>query len=372
MRIAINTRFLLPGRLEGLGWYTHELLRRMVARHPDHAFVFLFDRPYDPAFIYGPNVQPVVLFPPARHPVLWYAWFEWAVPRALKRLGADVFFSPDSYLSLGTSTRTVMTVHDLLPLQYPAQAPWWARDYYRYFFPRFMRRADQLIAISNYVKQSMLDVPGIDPVKIEVVYNGCRAGFRPLPEAEQAAVRHRFSSGKPYFLYTGAIHPRKNIPRLIRAFDSFRSRTRAPAQLLLAGRFAWETGAVRAAAESAQFREDIRFLGYVAEEDLRLLMASAIALVYVSLGEGFGLPVLEAFHADTPVICSNATALPEVAGDAALLVDPFSEPAISSAMEQIYSNGQLRSTLIEHGRQQRIRFDWDLAADRVFELLLRH
>ncbi len=370
MRIAVNTRFLLPGKLEGLGWYTHELLRRMVIQHPEHEFIFLFDRPFDPVFVYGSNVKPVVLFPPARHPVLWYAWFEWAVPRALRRLGADVFFSPDNYLSLGSSVRSVMTVHDLIPLQHPEQVPWWSRDYYRYFFPRYIRRADQLIAISGFVRQTILNTVGIDPAKIAVVYNGCREGFRPLTAAEQVAVRNRFAGGQNYFFYTGAVHPRKNIPRLIRAFDAFKSRTGAPVKLLLAGRLAWETGAVHAAAEASKYRADIDFLGYVSEPDLQALMAAAIALTYVSLSEGFGLPVLEAFHSDTPVIGSNTTAIPEVAGSAALLVDPFSEAAIATAMEQMYSDHALRSALIERGRQQRLQFDWDRAAGQIFDFLL--
>ncbi|HMX41756.1 MAG TPA: glycosyltransferase family 1 protein, partial [Saprospiraceae bacterium] len=93
MKIAVNTRFLLPQRLEGFGWYTHEILRRMVQQHPADEFLFLFDRPFDPRFVYAPNVPPLVLFPPARHPLLWWLWFERAVPQALRRHGAEVFFS---------------------------------------------------------------------------------------------------------------------------------------------------------------------------------------------------------------------------------------------------------------------------------------
>ncbi|MCC6460272.1 MAG: glycosyltransferase family 4 protein [Saprospiraceae bacterium] len=369
MRIAVNTRFLLPGKLEGLGWYTHELLRRMVLAHPEDEFIFLFDRPFDPAFVYAPNVHPVVLFPPARHPLLWYLWFEWAVPRALRQHRAAVFFSPDSYLSLRTRIPTVMTVHDLVPLQHPEQVPWWSRDYYRYFFPRFIRRATRLIAISAYTRDTMLAYTGVAPERIQVVHNGSRDGFVPLPEAEKATVRTQFSKGQPYFFYTGAIHPRKNIPRLIRAFDRFKARSQAPIQLLLAGRFAWQTGAVKAGFEQAEHRSDIHFLGYVPEPDLKRLMASALALVYVSLSEGFGLPVLEAMQAETPVICSRTTALPEVAGEAALLVDPLSEPEISEAMRQIWDNADLRAALVAKGRLQRQAFDWAAAAQAIYQTI---
>lgn len=369
MRIAVNTRFLLPGRLEGLGWYTHELVRRMVLQHPDDTFYFLFDRPYDSSFLYAGNVKPLVVFPPARHPVLWYLWFEWALPRVLKRVKAEVFFSPDSYLSLSTDVPTVMTVHDLIPLQFPEQVPWWSRDYFRYFIPRYLRRADRLIAISGYVRQTVQAIPGTSPEKITVVYNGSREGFLPLPETERQAVREKYTSGAVYFLYTGAIHPRKNIPRLIRAFDRFKAHTGHPAKLLLAGRFAWETGLVKAAWEETRYRADVQFLGYVPETELHRLTAGALALVNVSLIEGFGLPLLEAMHAETAILCSNTTALPEVAGEAALLVDPSSEEAIAGGLARLALEEALRTRLIEASRHQRERFDWDQAARQLYEIL---
>ncbi|MFN0013077.1 MAG: glycosyltransferase family 4 protein [Saprospiraceae bacterium] len=372
MRIAVNTRFLLPGKLEGLGWYTHELLRRMVRQHPSDEFVFLFDRPYDPAFVYADNVQPQVLFPPARHPVLWYTWFEWAVPRALDRCRADVFFSPDSFLSLRAHTPTVLTVHDLIPLQHPEQVPWWSRDYYLHFFPRYIRRAAELVSVSTFTKNAILEtVPGVLPEKITVVHNGSREGFRPLVDAEKQAVRAEFSANQAYFFYTGAIHPRKNIPRLIRAFEVFKNATGAPVKLLLAGRFAWEAGAVRTAVEHSRHRSDIVFLGYVPEVQLPRLQAAALAAVNVSLSEGFGLPVLEALHCDVPVLCSNTTALPEVAGDAALLVNPESEADIAAGLQRLYADVALREGLVEKGRQRRSGFDWDRAASAVWAVLER-
>ncbi len=369
MRIAVNARFLLPGKLEGLGWYSHEVLQRMVRQHPEDQFIFLFDRPFDPAFIYGPNVEPVALFPPARHPLLWYWWFEWAVPAALKRQRAEVFFSPDSYLSLRSNVPTVLTVHDLFPLQFPKQVPWWARDYYRYFFPRYLRRADRLVAISEFVRQSVVEQTGIPEKDISVVYNGPRSGFSPLDEADRCQLREQFSAGQLYFFYSGAIHPRKNIPRLIRAFDTFKIRSGAPVRLLLAGRFAWETGPVLSAWEQAKHRADIQFLGYVPDADLQRLTAAALALVNVSMMEGFGLPLLEAMQAETPVICSNVTAFPEVAGPAALLVDPHSELEIAAALERVYTDPLLCKQLVSAGRMQRQKFNWDTAAAQLYALI---
>lgn len=369
MRIAVNTRFLLPGKLEGLGWYTHELLRRMAVQHPEDIFILLFDRPYDPEFVYAKNVIPVVIGPRARHPLAWLAWFEWSVPRALRQYKADVFFSPDTYLSLRAKTPTVMTVHDLIPLQHPEQVRWWSRDYYRFFIPRYLRRADRLVAVSGFTRQEVIQLAGIAPEKVAVVYNGCRNNFRPVREPEQQDIRAKFAAGQAYFFYTGAIHPRKNIPRLIRAFDVFKSKTGAPVKLLLAGRFAWQTGAVKTAFDQARYRHDIEFLGYVPDAELTRLMASALALTYLSTNEGFGLPLLEAMNCGTPVLAADASCLPEIAAGAALLVDPFSEADIAAALEQLYSDAALRASLIVKGDIRRTDFSWDTAAAQLYDLL---
>lgn len=369
MKIAVNTRFLLPRKLEGLGWYTHEIVRRMVLNHPEDEFVFFFDRPFEPQFIYGPNVRPMVLFPPSRHPVLWYAWFEHAVPTALKKTGADVFFSPDSYLSLSSEVPTLMTTHDIVPLHIPEQLPFFTRHYYQYYLPRFLRRANHVVTVSDYVRRDIIDTVGLLPEKVSVVGNGCRTGFVPIAETAKQLVRNEFSQGQPYFFYTGAIHPRKNIPRLLRAFDTFKQRTAAPAKLLLAGRFAWQTGEVRTAYEQAQHRADIQFLGYVPEDQLVRLMAAATALTYLSISEGFGLPPLEAMYCDTPVLAADATALPEVCGDAALLVNPFSEEAIANGLETLWKDTAFRQTLLENGRQQRLQYSWDRAAEAIYTRL---
>lgn len=362
---------MLPGRLEGFGWYTHELVRRMVLAHPEDAFLFLFDRPFDPRFVYADNVTPVVVNPPARHPVLFYAWFEWRLPVFLKKFGADVFFSPDSMCSLRSQVPTVMTTHDIVPLHFPEQLPYVVRNYLLYFLPRFLKRADVVLTVSEFVKQDILAHCPIPESKINVIYNGCRTGFVPLPELDKQQVRAQFSEGKPYFFYTGAIHPRKNIHRLIEAYDLFRKNTHADVKLILAGRFAWKTGVVQEALERSPYRKDIHLLGYVPEADLTRLMASALALTYISLSEGFGLPMVEAMHAGTPVLAARATCLPEIAGDAALFVDPLQVEEIAFALERLHAEPDLAQKLREKGAERAKMFNWDAAADALYKTLRR-
>jgi glycosyltransferase involved in cell wall biosynthesis len=370
MRIAVNTRFLLKNRLEGIGLFTHEVARRLVEQHPEHEFFFFFDRPFDGSFVFGENVTPLVLFPPARHPFLFVWWFEWSVRRALKRHKIDVFLSPDNFLSLGTGIKTVLVTHDLAHVHYPYQVSFFQRLYYRFFTEKFNKKASHIVAVSEFTKGDLMRQYSIAPAKISVSGNGCREMFRPLQMVEKQAVSAAFSEGKPYFYYIGAVHPRKNVHRLIAAFDQFKAATGAPHKLLIAGRFAWQAGEVKAAFEGAKYRADIQFLGYVTDEESARLLGAATALVYVSLFEGFGVPLLEAMHAEVPIVTSDVSSLPEVAGDAAILVDPIKMEEIAEAMRRISEDEHLCNKLVAKGRVQRVKFNWQRATDVVYEALL--
>jgi glycosyltransferase involved in cell wall biosynthesis len=371
MRIAVNTRLLLKGKLEGMGWFTHEVLNRMVAAHPQDEFFFLFDRPYDPGFVFGKNVTPVVVSPPARHPFLFYLWFEWRLPAVLERLKADVFLSPDNFLSLRSKLPTVLVTHDLAPFHFPKQITPIQRWYYHRFIPKFNRRAEEVVTVSNFTKQDIVKQFGIAEDKITVACNGCRDIFRPLEDSERQAVRETFADGKPYFLYVGAVHPRKNVHGLIRAFDIFKRNTGADAGLLIGGRFAWKAGEVQQAYEASPFKKDIRFLGYLGDDKLPAVTGAAFAATYVSFFEGFGIPLLEAMRCGVPVITSNITSMPEVAGNAGLLVDPYRPEDIARGMQQLWEDPHLYREKAAAGIEQEKQFTWEGAAEVVYEALRR-
>ena len=370
MKIAINTRFLLKDGLEGVGWVSYELLRRIVRDHPKDEFLFIFDRPYDESFVFGPNVRPIVIGPQARHPLLWYYWFERSLPRLLRREQPDLFFSLDGYCSLRTQVPTSLLIHDIAHQHFPDQVPWVSRHYYHHFVPRFLRRAERVLTVSHFTKADIVRRYAIAPDKITVVHNGSRKGFRVIEAAEQVAVRQRYAKGKPYFFYVGAVHPRKNIHRLIEAFDHFKERTGASHQLLIGGRFAWQTGTIRSAYENARHRDAIQLLGYLDETQHFRLMGASLAFVYLSVFEGFGLPVLEALHAEVPVVTTRRSSLPEVAGEAALYVEnPEDTQEIARALERVSSDASLRRDLIARGRRQREQFSWERAAQQVYDQL---
>jgi glycosyltransferase involved in cell wall biosynthesis len=169
MRIAVNTRLLLPDKLEGIGWFTHETMRRIVAAHPEHHFLFLFDRPFDKRFVYGPNVEPVVIWPPTRHPLLYRLWFDHLLPRKLKQLKADAYIGPDGFLSLHSTVPSLVVIHDLNFEHHPEDLPRAYRNYYRSYFPRFARHATRIATVSEFSRRDIAQRYEVPPQHIDVV-----------------------------------------------------------------------------------------------------------------------------------------------------------------------------------------------------------
>jgi len=364
--IAVNTRLLLPGRVEGISRFAYEVLFRMTQQHPEVQFSFFFDRPFDPQFIFGSNVKGYVIPPPSRHPILWYAWFHLQLPRMLKRVEADLFFSPEFYLSTYDKIPQVPVFHDLAYEHYPQDLAPFASWYCRHYSPIYAQLATRILTVSAFSKQDIQEQYGISPSKIDVVYNGAKEIFRPLSVEKQQEIRDTYTGGAPYFHYVGSIHPRKNIDSVLKAFDRFKSQVESPMKFLIVGRKAWKYDAALAVYEQMEHKEDVIFSGFVSDEVLTQLYGASNGLVYVPHLEGFGIPILEAMESDIPVITSNKTSLPEVAGDAAILVPPSDYEQLAQAMIRLHGNPSLQKQLIEKGRIQRQKYSWDATYSSVW------
>ncbi len=370
MKIGINARFLLPGKMEGFGWYSYEITKRLVTQHPEHQFIFFFDRPFDSRFIFGENVTPVVLRPPARHPVLFILWFEVALKRAMKKHQVDVLFSPDGYLSLRSKSPQIGVIHDINFEHFPEDIPLVARIYLKKFFPKFARKASKILTVSNYSKSDIVKKYQIDPGKISVIWNGASDLYRPLDEAQTQEIKMRYADGKPYFLFVGSIHPRKNVKRLIKAFEQFKRQISSDIQLLIVGAAMWKNKAIDLEI-SDEIRDQVRFLGHVSQDELAAIMGAAFSLTYVPYFEGFGIPLVEAMKCGTPIICGNRTSLPEVAGDAALYCDPYNIEEIASQMKIMFENPNIHNNLSKKGLERSLLFSWDKSAASVWNEIER-
>jgi glycosyltransferase involved in cell wall biosynthesis len=367
LRIAVNTRLLIKNKLEGIGWFTFESLKRMVSAHPEHEFFFIFDRDYSNEFIFSSNVTPVVIGPPARHPVLFYIWFEFSIPAALKKIKADLFISPDAYLSLKTNVPTLLVIHDLNFEHYPEMVPFLARKHYQYFTPKFAKKADRIATVSNFSKEDIVKQYHIDPEKIDVVFNGANEKFLPVNEETKKKTKEQFCGGNEYFIFIGALNPRKNLVNLFKALDIFKTQKTSNTKLLVVGEKMWWNKEIKSTFEKMKFQDDVVFTGRLSPEILKNVIGSSIALTYVSFFEGFGIPIVEAFRMEIPVITSSVTSMPEIAGDAAILVDPFNPQQIADAMLRIDSDKILREKLIQKGKQRSHLYSWDKTADNLWK-----
>ena len=366
MNIAINTRLLIQGKLEGIGWFTHETLSRITREHPEHKFIFIFDRPYAEEFIFSENITPIVVSPPTRHPILWYIWFELQIPRILKKYKADLFFSPDGYLSLNTKVRQLAAIHDINFAHRPKDLPWLKAKYYNHFFPKFARKAKRIVTVSYFSKEDINRTYRIDEDKVDVVYNGVNTAYTPTSEEQNMLTKATYSAGKDYFLFIGSLHPRKNICGLLRAFDGFRTSVDSDMKLLIVGESMFKTSDIEMIYEGMRYKDDVVFTGRLGNDELHRVLGASLALTFVPYFEGFGIPVIEAMNAGVPVICSNTTSLPEVGGNAVLYVDPFSLSQIKDAMIKIYQEKEFRDSLIEKGFSQREKFSWDKTAELLW------
>ncbi|MDD5596667.1 MAG: glycosyltransferase family 1 protein [Victivallaceae bacterium] len=368
MRIAVNARMLTQRKPGGIQTYALDVLKRITSAHLEHEFIFIVDRPFANKKLFPSNVNIVTSFPSV-HPLLWFAWFEFAVPRILKKYHADIFLSLDGYASLSCSTPTILAIYDLNFLHEPKELPGLVSAYYNYFFPKYAKKATAILTTSEYSRQDIIDSYKIDKSKITVTGAGAGREFFVFSPDERRKAQKIWAQGMPYFITVGAIHARKNPVRLILAFEQFKKRTNSPAKLIFAGPKLFRKSGLLHLKKVITHWDDIIFLGAVSQEQLIQIYNGAAALLFVSKFEGFGIPALEAMNCDVPVVASNCTSLPEVCGDAALLVDPFSVDSICDAMEKIYDDEQMRSRLIRAGHHQREMFSWDKTAEIVWKTI---
>jgi glycosyltransferase involved in cell wall biosynthesis len=366
MDIAVNARLLIKDKLEGIGWFTYESFKRITTQHPEHHFFFIFDRPFHPDFIFSDNITPIILSPQARHPFLFWIWFDYSLPPLLRQLKPDLFVSPDGYISTRSNIKSLAVIHDLNFEHYPKDLPYTVRKYYRHFFPIFASKATRIATVSKFSKEDIIHQYHIPPEKIDVVYDGSSEVYSPLNEEEIKEVRNKYTGRAPYFVFIGSLHPRKNLANLFHAFDDFKKQKPSDVKLAIVGERKWWTKEIRQAYNQMDFPADVVFCGRQKLKELRNILGAALALTYVSYFEGFGIPIVEAFRCKVPVITSNVTSMPEVAGDAALLVDPFSPSSIAEAMRKIDEDPELRKELIRRGTVRSDEFTWQKTADRLW------
>ncbi len=359
----------------GIGRYVRELVAALARIDTTTAYrlfvagASLTNLPAPP----GPNFEWRVTPIPPR----WLArfWYRARIPYPIERwLGdVDLFHATDFVLPpTRHRTRTLLTVHDLSFIHVPEATSPRLRRYLNNVVPRSVRRADHILADSQATKDDLVSLYGTPEGKITVLLSGVGEHFRPVTDVTvQAAVRARYGLDTWPFLFTvGTVQPRKNYARICEALYHLRSRF-PDLHLVIAGGKGWLEDQIYATVNRLHMTDRVHFIGFADEADLPVLYSMAEAVPYVSLYEGFGLPVLEAMACGTPVIASNVSSIPEVAGEAAILIDPYHTDELVNALRHLLESPALRQSLIERGRQQAARFSWKTAARQLADIYER-
>ena len=368
MIIGIDASRAATGRRTGTEAYAYQLIRALIplAAERGHGLRLYFNDP-----------PPADLFPAAAHVEmrvipLRRLWTHARLGHELRTRPPDVFFTPAHVIPIGVRVPSVATVHDLGYEHFPEAHPWRQRAYLRWSTRHNARASRRVLVDSRATGDDLTRLYGTAAAKIAVVYPGVDLDLRRAGDASIAAVLARHGITPPYFLYLGTLQPRKNLVRLVEAFAS----SGLPAEghtLVLAGQAGWLAGPLLAAVAAlpAGVRARVALPGYIDEVDKAALLSGATALVFPSLYEGFGFPVLEAQACGTPVVCSNTSSLPEVAGEGALLVDPRDTAALAVALRRVAGEDDLRRALIRAGYANGPRFTWAAAARQTLAMLLQ-
>jgi glycosyltransferase involved in cell wall biosynthesis len=356
----------------GIGRYTRELLRALATADPNSEYR-LFYAARRPAHALPP-LPPNFHVTPLPFDDIWLVrlWHRARLPLPVEVVTGpvDIFHSPDFTLPPTTRrARTLLTVHDLSFVRDPGSATPTLRRYLNQVVPRSVARAHHVLADSEATRADLIELFHTPPEKVSVLYSGVHASFQPVTnEIALSAVRARHGLGHaPFILAVGTLQPRKNYVRLIQAFASV-SRLSPGLNLVIVGGKGWLYDSIFAEVERLGLRQRVVFPGFVADQDLPALYSAARVVAYPSLYEGFGLPILEAMACGTPVVTSTAACLPEVAGDAALLVPPTEVDALATALDRALRDAGLRADLVRRGLERASQFSWENSARQLLKV----
>ena len=357
LRIGINLLFLIHGEMGGAETLAISLLEAMLRMDVYNSYVLFINKSGEQLRLpTGPNIKLLLAPVSGRSRALRYAWEQIGLPLQAKRERIDILHSLHYVGPVITFCKTVLTIPDTNHRAVANTMSLIKRIALGSVSRMAARTSDKIVAISNFSKKEICEGLHVEPKKVEVIHLGC--GWSPLTPLTEALVRHKYNLIRPYLAVFGGGYPHKNIPRLVEAFATLSGRFNV--DLVVLGRLASDVHLSAIAHDDVIKR--IRLLGYVPAEDIEPLLSGATLFVFPSLYEGFGLPLVEAQRAGTPVVCSNAAAIPEVVGDGAHFFDPTNVSSIMSSIVELLESPEKRQELSRLGRENHKRFSWEGAA----------
>lgn len=363
MRVALMARSL-RGEYTGVSRYCMELAAALAPLLPGSLTVLLTRAAHDMRGIEADQLRAPF---PTPNEYFRAAWEQAVVPLQLRLVRPDVYHSPNYILPLAVRCPTVVTVHDLAFLDASVHRMR-SHLYLTALTELALRKASRIICPSRYTRDQLEARYPHTLGRVRVVGEAVNLRFRPADAEALAALRRWIAVDDPYVLFVGTLEPRKNLPRLIQAFDLAVAETGAPHHLVIAGGSGWRQGPTFRALRDARARERIHLVGYIPDQMLPAAYSGADAFAYPSLSEGFGLPPLEAMACGCPVLTSNTSAIPEVVGDAALMADPTDVSSVARGLSVLMTDASVRKDLSARGRARAAKFSWDEVARQVVDV----
>jgi len=369
MKIAVNI-LSAKSQHHGVGVYVANILKHLIPLAEEHTFLFYKRSEGIPiqTLRAGAGIKWEDIVLPRALRIIWEHTF---LPLSLSKEMVDLFWGPCNFLPLIKACRYLVTIHDLAPFLLPHSLPFIRRIYYKRAFVNSIRQADQIIVVSESLKTDLIKTLVVPEEKIKVIYNGIDESFRPVTDnVILSRGREKYHLPSSFILTLGVLEPKKNIERLLLAYADLKKSLPNLPKLVIGGsrEYGWMNSRVFQLAKNLALDDEVIFTGMIEHEDLPAVYNLATLFVLPSLYEGFGLPVIEAMACGTPVITSNTSSLPEVAGNAAVLVNPYDVEKISQAIGQVLSNERLQKEMREKGIENAKRFSWERAANALLEI----
>lgn len=353
MRIGITARGLSE-RSGGAKQYIDSLISSLLEIDRANEYFLFYDSPSHLGRY--PSANEIYLRIPSK-----FLWDHLGVPYLAWKYGVDVLFCPKNVVPNFVRCKTVVTVLDLTHFKFPQEYKWTDKYYMRLFIPPSLKKADGIIAISENTKRDIVDFFGVDPKTVTAIPLAPDVKYRAISDSMQKeSTRKRYGIDHPFIFYPGVLSPRKNIITLVRAFDKIKDKI--PHKLIFTAGRSWGDSPVYKMIEELGIKDRVITIGHVDASDMPILYSSADLLVYPSLYEGFGLPIIEAMSCGCPVVSSNTTSIPEVAGDAAITVDPADIEGFSDAVLRVLTDRGLRDEMVRKGFIQALKFSWKKTA----------
>lgn len=366
MRIGIDVSFVTRDRV-GVDQYLYNLLKSLAKTDTVNSYFLYSNKDIPEEFTdIGRNFKTVIFKNRILPRILWV---QFILPGLLKRDGIDLLHAPCYVAPAGAPCPMVITFHDMASWLFPQKFRIKHRIVYSLFVPSFAKKADGIIAVSECTKHDLVRLFRMPEEKITVVYEGASELFKPVDDtALLENIRKKYSLPGKYILYVGMLEPRKNVPVLVRAFKQLKDSTGVEHKLVIVGKKGWMYDEIFKTVRSLKLEDEVIFTGYITDKELPLIYSASELFVYPSAYEGFGLPLLEAMACGVPVIASNVSSIPEITGDAVVLVNPDNAGELSKAMNKIISDKSLQESIRKKGLERAGMFSWEKAAGQTLEV----